>query len=44
MICQHGKDKHLLFKPLIMDLMNLLDYLEILKMFYLGIFYLRNLI
>ncbi len=28
MIYQHGKDKYLWFNPLIMDFMNLLDYLE----------------
>ena len=38
------KDNHLWFNPLIMDFMNSLDYLEILKMFYLSVFYLRNFI
>ena len=38
------RDKHLWFNPLIMDFMNSLDYLEILKMFYLTVFYLGNLI
>ena len=43
MICQHWKDEYIWFNHLRMDFVNLFDYLEPLKMIYLGVLYLGNL-